>query len=749
MTILRPEQAATSHYAAAHAQGTLPSRDERMAQAATAFRRGETTRCLLILREHLVQQPDDLPALALLLEAGGVLLPNEKPKWASHATYAAAEIRRCGDLSEHAAARTGLLLLRRTEIAAASAVCDWIERRYPDGPDAALFLAEFYGRIGEPAMALARLQAAAKAAPDNVELHLRVVERLIAWGRAREALATIQAAVERETSGRSLSLLARCLVAAGSPEAAPALVDQALAAGAAAPSLLPVAQDLLQAGAGALARAVVDALVVHAPDNAELVRLQAELRLASGDAVGAVAGLERAMTLSPTVATAEVLAEALLGLDRSDEAAGVAARMAAVAPQSLSPDIIRSKVLRADGEIAAADALDEVLMARVALEATVPGRRQRVRMAGLIGPGGLGDFVYQLLALCSLRQQFVDAGLTLFYNNDFSYKRDVLRFCPDVEELRDLGDSGLAIPVNTKQLHDFRQHLFFSQVALSPTLLTRLDRTATLVTPPEDVDELTARLIGHGVDPDRWFVVMHYRDSGSFAGASAIAPGGFNPATTRDVDPATFHRLAASICEAGGQVVRLGHPGMAAIPKAPGYIDLIDGGLPLQLFATSKARFMIACDSGPTSYATAFKTPLLKTNAICEDGAAYATDLILNKNLINWRGEVLAPESMLKGRKALYKRLVQSAHGFRLADNSFEQLRTAVDMMMERTEAQVAAGGWREAATPTTPAPDVIAWPTHTETRALTLDLSHLSGRVVRAVSAEALEALLPPTPGV
>ena len=82
----------------------------------------------------------------------------------------------------------------------------------------------------------------------------------------------------------------------------------------------------------------------------------------------------------------------------------------------------------------------------------------------------------------------------------------------------------------------------------------------------QDRGRLRDTLTGLGLDPDRWFACIHYREP----------TYGFKQGRSlRDVDAGPYESVAGYIREElGGQVVRLGHPEMPVWPAAPGFVDL-------------------------------------------------------------------------------------------------------------------------------------------------------------------------------
>jgi putative glycosyltransferase (TIGR04372 family) len=693
-----------------------------LAKAQALLAQGQAERALVRLRALLADDAE-LRALPAMIEGSSAVSPRgELEKWRVAAERSLEALRKGDPLHESLAVRIGRLMLFRGETAAARAIGRWLATHHPDGLESGLFLSELRAQVGDAAGALEALLAAARSHPDDPTLNLRIAQRLIGDGRVAEAFPYAKALKGKDSSPAAIVALARARIANGDPESAPALLR--LAFTAKTRELIPVLRDLIAAGRSDLADGAADELLQRHSADSALWRLKADLREAGGDLAGAAAMLETALSHAPDRADFSRLAELRLALGDSKAAWRVYDLMREAYPREIAVSAVHARILEARGETAKAEALAAVVAGRVARTGTRAIDRQSVSLAGVVGAHGLGDFVYQVLALASLKRQFSDAHLTLIYNNERAYKDEVLSFCGEIDDLQDYGDGAIRMPIATKD-HSFRQQMMFGQASLSPTLLARLERTAAFRTPPGEVDRLTAALVARGLAPDRWFVAMHYRSSASFS-ARMVGP--------RDVDPRTFHRLAAAVCEAGGQVVRLGHPGMDPMPAAPGYVDLADASITEQMFAVSKARFMIACDSGPTSFATAFKTPLFKTNAFTDDGAFYAGDLILPKNIVNWRGEVLSLGEVLADRVLFFKDLAQIGGGFRFADNTLEQLLHGLDLMLART----AAGGWRPEAPPdVTPPPEAIAWPSGVPRRAEVLDLARLFGAPIRPVNPE------------
>ena len=701
--------------------------DRSLDRAGELLAAGAVSQSLLIARTLFRRAPENLPALALILKAylhnGDV----RKAKWIAKAQRAVEQIERHGSLDERTAALTGRFLYMHGEISAARALGDLLGELFPTGKDASLFRAYLAFGIGEPDAGLQTLRDLVQAHPDDLLCLLRLAEALLDSGRPQDASPIVERLAAEHGRVDTLILCARCRIRLGHTESARSMVMRAVHEfGAGVREAKLVARELPATSVDEFAGELLGFLTEHFPDDPELAQRLANHYVQRQDWDAAAASLERALALGPSEALLLALARAQLQLGRIEEAEATIERLRQDYPEGTGVQFAVAQFLRTRGDSSTADRVENKLIRTIAVGATTRvGRNAQVRILGIIGAHGLGDFIYQLLALSSIKRQFEHASLTLIYRHDFSYKDDVVRFCPDVDTRLDYGGQALNIPVATKNWEEFHYNLVFTQPALSPTLLARFQRTARFETPVEDVERLSQALKDTGLRPDRWFVVIHYRQSSSLPSLAASG---------RDVDSAAFHDLARYICQdLGGQVVRLGHKGMDPIPQIPGYVDLSTASLELQLFATSKARFMVSCDSGPAAYATAFKIPLLKTNTFSEDGVFYPHDLLLPKNIVTWKEEVLSLGPLMEDRLLFFKTMPTLPGVCRMVDNSLSQLKYGVDLMAERT---ADCGEWRfGSALPDAPCPDALHWPGPIRRAGQCLDLAHLFGLPVHSVT--------------
>ena len=113
-------------------------------------------------------------------------------------------------------------------------------------------------------------------------------------------------------------------------------------------------------------------------------------------------------------------------------------------------------------------------------------------------------------------------------------------------------------------------------------------------------------LYKYGVKKNDWFVAVHVRDP-SFKGVE----------THRDVDIADYFKSFKSITSRGGWVIRLGDSKVKPLPKLKNVIDYPISNIRsdfMDIFISSKAKFMIGTSSGMSAVSSIFDTPVAMTN---------------------------------------------------------------------------------------------------------------------------------------
>ena len=190
-------------------------------------------------------------------------------------------------------------------------------------------------------------------------------------------------------------------------------------------------------------------------------------------------------------------------------------------------------------------------------------------------------------------------------------------------------------------------HLILAPSVMNEGPLLTFESPARLQIPKERLSGLTERLLENGVDPKRWFVVIHYREP-----TYSLRPA----RRFRDASAKPFQELTNRIIqELGGQVVRVGHPSMTPFPEQDGFVDLSgvdEDAFDLHTFAISRARFMVAASSGPLQIAFSLGTPTARANSITPaeiPGAWNEHDLVLHRNLFCRRNPRSVEDALAAG----------------------------------------------------------------------------------------------------
>ena len=236
----------------------------------------------------------------------------------------------------------------------------------------------------------------------------------------------------------------------------------------------------------------------------------------------------------------------------------------------------------------------------------------------------LGDFVDQCLFAASFTKLFKHAHLHVYYRDDRPYKQDVVFMIPNLRGAwgvrgddslpLDAFDKGSAPPVKVSSDQWYKNKCDSADIILTPQMMDRaalpmLPSLEFLRIPSNKMDALDARFRKLGVDPNRWFCVLHYREPSY----------GFR-AVEKDRDFAPDEAVAMTrhvIEQLGGQVVRVGHKEMVPFPEMDGFVDLAaeEDAFLLQAYAISRSRFFLELStSGPVCIAWAMGVPVLRCN---------------------------------------------------------------------------------------------------------------------------------------
>ncbi|MDA0341223.1 MAG: TIGR04372 family glycosyltransferase [Proteobacteria bacterium] len=309
----------------------------------------------------------------------------------------------------------------------------------------------------------------------------------------------------------------------------------------------------------------------------------------------------------------------------------------------------------------------------------------------------LGDFVMQNLMAASISQSLGDCRLHLYYRDDRPFKSQVVALNPHVHKIwKSPGGMGLPVelfdvaaeaPVKAAEPDWYTSFAASPDLLLTPTMMKQetlrsCETVARFRMPEDQVSEFQQDLVARGLDPHRWFCVLHYREAGYQARG---------PNALRDIDPEIALAVTRHIIETlGGQVVRIGHQGMARFPEMPGLVELSDvaDGFMLQAFAISRARFFFEVSaSGPALLAMAFGTPVARCNTPDLEGPLCERSILLPMHLVGPTGDRV-PQDLALAKGLIGTVAVQNVlgpDGYRFQKNSVAELLAAAGEIVDRT----------------------------------------------------------------
>lgn len=339
----------------------------------------------------------------------------------------------------------------------------------------------------------------------------------------------------------------------------------------------------------------------------------------------------------------------------------------------------------------------------------------------------LGDLVAKLVCLITIKQQFDHAELHLRYRDVRPYSKEAVALCPQIDHVEAikgelpawarlwLPDLRLWIPL--ARAIDGRKGSWASfcdfyptDWMLNPRWLHAIASPAKLKIPQDKEKTLSAQLIEMGLEPKRWFAVLHYRASSYLGKRSGLLRNGDPKANLALVDHI--------IKELGGQVVMLGHPELEPFPARDSFIDLsrLKNSFLLQAFATSRARFMVAGPSGPINLGWGFQIPTALVDTVDGDGGwGPEAQLVLTKKITTPQGKIVQNLEADKAGLLDYRLLrdkIRAGEGYAVTPNSFEELRAVADHLHSKSSN---VNAWRSPTSETEgPKPNQFVWPPQT-----------------------------------
>ena len=328
-----------------------------------------------------------------------------------------------------------------------------------------------------------------------------------------------------------------------------------------------------------------------------------------------------------------------------------------------------------------------------------------------LGSRNIGDFTEQVVTAAAVKENLEGYRLAVFYNQDRPYKQQIISLCPSIDIVF-AGPEGMQFPINVFDVYSGRfafadpsaeaQGLNRSTIVLAGNSLPSMclpgfDHIPRLRVPAVELPGHVAKLKNLGLDPDRWFACVYWREPN------------FNdrpPHPLRDIiDPASYFAAIDHIVDTlGGQVVRLGHPTNTELRSHPDILDIakVEDSLMTQIAAVSMARFFIASPSGPLTFGSSFGTPTAVTDNIDISGIWNDDDILVTQTITAPDGRAYQGRSAFDAgflKPGQTRQLMEPGSGYRYTKNTEAKLISVADTLYRRT---TNCQAWRR---PPTPAP--------------------------------------------
>lgn len=310
-----------------------------------------------------------------------------------------------------------------------------------------------------------------------------------------------------------------------------------------------------------------------------------------------------------------------------------------------------------------------------------------------------GDFAVRLVYAASVKLLFGNARLHVCYRDNRPYKRFMVSMCPHIDEsivlpadaprlpfepLEDL-NSGVPAPnlagafARLDRLGADLAHLVLTPAEMPMYQISSFPVVGYLEFPIGEVGQCHERLLGLGLDENRWICCIHYRER-SYQYR--------NFKSQQNSDPEIFIELMSTIIdEMGGQVIRVGHPGMYTFPKKPGFIDIsgVDGGVSLQAYSIARSRFCLMGISGPSALCGAMDIPIGRVNATMIGAGPNPDGVILLQRVFTPSGKPVPREVALAKRMYEEAWPEYEARGYWMEPNSTAEIIEVARIMYRET----------------------------------------------------------------
>jgi putative glycosyltransferase (TIGR04372 family) len=340
-----------------------------------------------------------------------------------------------------------------------------------------------------------------------------------------------------------------------------------------------------------------------------------------------------------------------------------------------------------------------------------PGSQSRpIVIVALMLATTLGDFIEYNLFAASFKRQYRHARLIAYYRRDRPFKDGIIEMNTEIDEVwaQEGQETVGAGYFDVAPGGDTDRH---ADIILTPSMMDRtklpsLPSLARFQVPASKAEACEKELIEGGLDPTRWFCVLHYREP-TFEGRGANAD--------RDIDPEyPIEMTRYIITELGGQVVRVGHPEMAAFPAISGFVDLSRGSPDVQhqAAAVERSRFFLELSpSGPMALAPCLGVPVARCNALILSGPTSSDSIVLNQHLVGPDGVTVPIQTSVE--KNLLNGVVMPTRlrdrGYRFRRNTLAEMQEVARNIVEITEG---CPNWRVArSSEAADTRDRVTWP--------------------------------------
>jgi putative glycosyltransferase (TIGR04372 family) len=357
---------------------------------------------------------------------------------------------------------------------------------------------------------------------------------------------------------------------------------------------------------------------------------------------------------------------------------------------------------RWDGEIGVATApTGSFSWPPSAWDANGSDERRPLRIVAPLHLVSFGDFLAQIYFVSKVAAKFKNSETIFVIHDIYPYHTDLIKYYPYPCKVA-------AVP----NIDVFKRYLgeiyasgadFIIPTGYSCDKFPGNFGDGHLIIPADRRADVDFALSGYGLDLDRWFCCLHFRQPNYE----------YKPySNCRDVDPSPYlASIDYVIDELGGQVVLLGHPEISTRPERDGFLDLsrFPDNHDLQFGAVARSRFLYCTSSGACSFANSAGVPMGLIDAA--DFWNVENTAIMTHTLVEASGRELQQQEFFDSGWMNTKRtdeLLASNNGFSLMKRSADDIRRMIDYMVSAT---IDTEGWRPYREPEGEACGQVEWP--------------------------------------